>query len=42
MDGWLAGQLEARIGRIFPLAAAREGHIAIESGMATGKILIQI
>ena len=46
MDGlfeaWLQRRLKVGVGRIFPLEAVREGHLAIEAGTATGKILIKI
>ena len=41
-DAWIQGQLKVGVGRILPLDAAREAHIAIESGVATGKILLKV
>ncbi len=41
-DAWQSGRLKVGIGRILPLDAAREGHLALESGAAAGKILLQI
>ena len=41
-EAWLSGRLKVEIGRILPLEAAREGHLALESGAAAGKILLQI
>ena len=41
-EAWLKGLLKVGIGRILPLEAAREGHLALEGGTATGKILLKI
>jgi NADPH2:quinone reductase len=41
-DAWLQGLLKVGVGRILPLEAAREGHLAIEGGTAVGKILLKI
>lgn len=41
-DAWQADLLKVGIGRILPLEAAREGHLALESGVAAGKILLQV
>lgn len=40
-DAWLQGRLKVAVGRILPLAAAREGHLALEAGTAAGKILLK-
>lgn len=42
VEAWQGNKLQVRIGRILPLEAAREGHLAIEAGTAPGKILIKI
>jgi NADPH2:quinone reductase len=41
-EAWLGGHLQVGVGRILPLEAAREGHLAIEGGTAAGKILLKI
>lgn len=41
-DAWQADRLKVGIGRILPLEAAREGHVALENGVAAGKILLQV
>ncbi len=41
-EAWLSKRLRADVGRILPLDAAREGHLALESGAAAGKILLEI
>jgi len=41
-DAWLRDHLRLGGGRILPLEAAREGHLAIEGGAAVGKILLKI
>ena len=41
-DAWLAGRLEVRGGRILPMEAAREAHMALEARMTSGKILLQV
>ena len=39
--GWVAGgSLKVRIGREFPLAAAAQAHVALESRKTTGKVLL--
>lgn len=41
-DAWLQQRLSVGVGRILPLEAAREGHLAIEAGTAAGKILLKL
>lgn len=41
-DAWLQGRLKVSVGRILPLEAAREGHLALEARTAAGKILLKI
>ena len=41
-DAWLQGRLKVGGGRILPLEAAREGHLAIDDGTAAGKILLKV
>jgi len=41
-EAWSNCRLKVEIGRILPLEAAREGHLALETGTAAGKILLQI
>ncbi len=41
-DAWQSDRLKVGIGRILPLEAAREGHLALENGVAAGKILLQV
>lgn len=41
-EACLAGMLKIGPGRILPLAAAREGHLALETGTAAGKILLKV
>jgi NADPH2:quinone reductase len=41
-EAWLNGRLHVGVGRILPLEAARDGHLAIEGGTATGKVLLKI
>jgi NADPH:quinone reductase len=41
-EAWQSDRLKVGIGRILPLEAAREGHLALESGVAAGKILLRV
>jgi len=42
LASWRSGNLKTAIGRILPLAAAREAHLTIEAGGAAGKILLRV
>lgn len=42
LTAWSHGGLKVEIGRYLPLEGAREGHIALDAGTATGKILVKI
>lgn len=41
-DAWLQGRLKVGGGRILPLEAAGEGHIAIDGRTAAGKVLLKV
>lgn len=42
LTAWGQGSLDVPVGRYLPLEGAREGHLAIEAGTASGKILIKL